>query len=164
MKPARPLIGLPADRRMIGPHPFHAVVEKYARAVLDAAGGLPLLIPSLAEELRLDELVERLDGLLFTGSPSNVEPHHYEGPPSEPGTVHDPARDATTSAFMRFPGISIIGTMRVSRSRFSMDPRTTSFWHREGCCARSPRPIGCESTPCTGRASRDSARVSPSRR
>src|SRR5579885_1401694 len=101
MKPARPLIGLPADRRMIGPHPFHAVGEKYARAVLDAAGALPLLIPALAEELRLDELVDRLDGLLFTGSPSNVEPHHYEGPPSHPGTLHDPARDATTLPLIR---------------------------------------------------------------
>src|SRR6185437_16246029 len=70
MTSARPLIGLPADRRMIGLQPFHAVGEKYARAVLDAADGLPLLVPALADELRLDELVERLDGLLFTGSPS----------------------------------------------------------------------------------------------
>jgi len=81
---------------MLGLHPFHAVGDKYARAVLEASGGLPLLIPALAEELRLEELVERFDGLLFTGSPSNVEPHHYEGPPSHPGTLHDPARDATT--------------------------------------------------------------------
>ena len=46
---ARPLIGIPADRRMLGLHPFHVVGDKYARAVLDAAGGLPLLIPALAE-------------------------------------------------------------------------------------------------------------------
>ena len=36
------------------------------------------------------------DGILFTGSPSNVEPHHYAGPPSAPGTLHDPHRDAIT--------------------------------------------------------------------
>jgi putative glutamine amidotransferase len=93
---ARPLIGIPADRRMVGAHPFHMVGEKYARAVLEAAGAAPLLIPALAAELRFDELLERLDGLLFTGSPSNVEPHRYRGPPSSPGTLHDPARDATT--------------------------------------------------------------------
>ena len=81
---------------MVGNHPFHMVGEKYARAVMDAAGAVPLLIPSLAEELGFDELLERLDGLVFTGSPSNVEPHRYQGPPSEPGTLHDPARDATT--------------------------------------------------------------------
>ena len=81
---------------MVGAHPFHMVGEKYARAVMDAAGAMPLLIPSLAEELGFDELLERLDGLLFTGSPSNVEPHHYQGPASDPGTLHDPGADATT--------------------------------------------------------------------
>ena len=49
MASARPLIGIPADRRMVGAHPFHMVGEKYARAVIDAAGAAPLLIPSLAE-------------------------------------------------------------------------------------------------------------------
>src|SRR5438128_2006344 len=58
MASARPLIGIPADRRMVGAHPFHMVGEKYARAVLDAAGAAPLLIPSLADELGLEELLE----------------------------------------------------------------------------------------------------------
>lgn len=100
---------------MLGLHPFHAVGDKYARAVLEASGGLPLLIPALAEELRLDELVGRLDGLLFTGSPSNVEPRHYEGPPSHPGTLHDPARDATTLPLIRKAvraGVPVFGICR----------------------------------------------------
>jgi putative glutamine amidotransferase len=101
MASARPLIGIPADRRMVGPHPFHMVGEKYALAVLEASDALPLLIPSLGEELRLGELLRRLDGILFTGSLSNVEPHHYDGTPSEPGTLHDPARDATTLPLIR---------------------------------------------------------------
>jgi putative glutamine amidotransferase len=115
MAPARPLIGIPADRRMVGAHPFHMVGEKYARAVIDAAGAAPVLIPSLAEELGFDELLERLDGLLFTGSPSNVEPHHYEGPPSAPGTIHDPARDATTLPLIRKAvesGVPVFGICR----------------------------------------------------
>src|SRR5262249_17146513 len=77
--------------------------------------GAPLLIPALAEELRFDELLERLDGLLFTGSPSNVEPHRYQGPPSEPGTLHDPARDATTLPLIRKAveaGVPVLGICR----------------------------------------------------
>ena len=115
MASARPLIGIPADRRMVGPHPFHMVGEKYARAVLEAADALPLLIPSFGEELRLDDLVQHLDGILFTGSPSNVEPHHYDGTPSEPGTLHDPERDATTLPLIRKAvqaGIPVFGVCR----------------------------------------------------
>ena len=115
MATVRPLIGIPADRRMVGAHPFHMVGEKYARAVLDAAQAAPLLIPSLAEELRFDELLERLDGMLFTGSPSNVEPHLYQGAPSSPGTLHDPARDATTLPLIRKAvqaGVPVFGICR----------------------------------------------------
>jgi len=115
MASVRPLIGIPADRRMVGAHPFHMVGEKYARAVLDAAWAAPLLIPALADELGFEELLERLDGLLFTGSPSNVEPHRYEGPPSAPGTLHDPARDATTLPLIRkavAAGVPVFGICR----------------------------------------------------
>jgi len=115
MASKRPLIGIPADRRMLGQHPFHAVGEKYITAVLDAAGALPLLIPSLGRELALDELLDAVDGLLFTGSPSNVEPHHYQGEPSLPGTLHDPARDATTLPLLPraiAAGVPVLGVCR----------------------------------------------------
>ena len=92
----RPVIGIPADRRMLGAHPFHAVGEKYILAVIEAAGGLPLLIPALGDRLDADQLLAQVDGILFTGSPSNVEPHRYAGEASTPGTDHDPERDATT--------------------------------------------------------------------
>lgn len=100
---------------MVGHHPFHMVGEKYARAVLEAAEAIPLIIPSLAEELRLGDLLDRLDGILFPGSPSNVEPHHYAGSPSVPGTLHDPARDATTLPLIRKAvrsGVPVLGVCR----------------------------------------------------
>jgi putative glutamine amidotransferase len=92
----RPVIGIPSDRRMIGPHPFHAVGEKYISAVLQASDGLPLLIPVLQTPLDVAEILGRVDGIFFPGSPSNVEPARYAGPASAPGTLHDPYRDATT--------------------------------------------------------------------
>ncbi|HVY83238.1 MAG TPA: gamma-glutamyl-gamma-aminobutyrate hydrolase family protein [Steroidobacteraceae bacterium] len=115
MPSKRPVIGLPADRRMIGHHPFHAVGEKYLLAVADAADGIPLVIPALADRVGVDEILDRVDGLVFTGSPSNVEPTHYAGPSSAPGTLHDAARDATTlplipAAIAR--GIPVFGICR----------------------------------------------------
>jgi putative glutamine amidotransferase len=91
----KPLIGIPADRRILGPHPFHCVGEKYIAAVAEAADAIPLLIPALGER-DFEQVLGTLDGILLTGSPSNVEPHRYAGPASEPDTLHDPHRDATT--------------------------------------------------------------------
>ncbi len=96
MRAAKPFIGIPADRRLLGNHWFHAVGEKYIAAVTEAADAVPVLIPALGSQLDPRMLLERFDGLLLTGSPSNVEPHHYSGPASDPGTLHDPHRDATT--------------------------------------------------------------------
>src|SRR5271156_1691290 len=91
-----PLIGIPADRRLCGKHYFHMAGEKYIEAVAAGANAGPGLIPALGSEIDLRTLLDACDGLLLTGSASNVEPHHYGGPASEPGTLHDPNRDATT--------------------------------------------------------------------
>jgi len=91
-----PLIGVPCDRKIIGPHPFQAVGEKYVRALVDSGCGVPLLIPSLEPPLDLPVLLEQLDGIFLTGSYSNIEPHHYSDEPSWEGNQHDPHRDANT--------------------------------------------------------------------
>ena len=91
-----PLIGIPADRRLCGKHYFHMVGEKYIEAVAKGANAVPVLVPALGSEIDLPSLLDACDGLLLTGSASNVEPYHYGGPASSPGTLHDPNRDATT--------------------------------------------------------------------
>lgn len=93
---ARPTIGVSACRRILEPHPFHMVGEKYLQALIDGADGLPLIIPSLATGIDIDELLGRIDGILLTGSLSNVEPHQYAGEDSAADTLHDPERDALT--------------------------------------------------------------------
>ena len=72
------------------------VGEKYVAAVRDGADALPFMIPALGDSVDADAILSRIDGLMLTGSPSNVEPHHYGGEPSRPGTLHDPHRDETT--------------------------------------------------------------------
>jgi putative glutamine amidotransferase len=111
----RPVIGIPADRRMIGPHPFHAVGEKYIAAVVQAADCLPLLIPVLETPLDVSQILAHVDGIFFPGSPSNVDPSRYAGPASEPGTLHDPHRDATTLSLIPravADGIPVLGVCR----------------------------------------------------
>jgi putative glutamine amidotransferase len=96
-----PTIGIPSCVREIRETPFNVVGAKYVRAVYEAAGGLPLLIPAFGAAFEPGELIARFDGLLITGSPSNVEPHHYDGEPSIEGTLHDAERDATTLPLLR---------------------------------------------------------------
>ena len=98
---SKPLIALSACVREIGIHPFHVVGEKYITAVRDGSGGFPILLPSLADAIDRADLLARVDGLLFTGSPSNVEPHLYGGSPSAEDTLHDAQRDASTLPLIR---------------------------------------------------------------
>lgn len=90
----RPVIGVPADRRVLEPHPFHMAGEKYLDALIKGAGALPVVVPVLAEGIDVDDVLEHCDGIFLTGSPSNVEPRHYDGAASRAGTLHDPERDA----------------------------------------------------------------------
>ena len=93
---SKPLVGVPADRRVLDPHPYQMVGEKYLDAVINGSGALPLMTPVMPDDVDIDELLAQFDGILLTGSYSNVEPHHYDGEPSEEGTLHDPHRDAVT--------------------------------------------------------------------
>lgn len=100
-----PIIGIQCCRREIttpnGGYPAHAVVKKYVDAVVTGTGGTPLLVPAEGTRAVALAVVERLDGLLIPGSPSNIEPHHYDGEPSAPKTLHDPARDAIVLPLLR---------------------------------------------------------------
>ena len=96
----RPLIGVVSDRRMVGLHPFHMVGEKYLQAIADGAEAYPVALPSLSDGFDVLDIIDRLDGLFLTGSPSNLEPRHYMGDPSQPGTWHDPERDLAALALI----------------------------------------------------------------
>jgi putative glutamine amidotransferase len=96
-----PVVGIPCCMRTIGSHPFHIVGDKYVRAVSEGAGAVPFVIPALGEWWDFDDLLDRVDGLLITGSPSNIEPQHYGGPVLDPAPLADPARDRTTLPLIR---------------------------------------------------------------
>lgn len=98
---AAAVVGVVCDRRVVKGHPFHMAGEKYIAAVRDGAAAVPLLIPVLEPPLEPDQVLSAVDGLLFTGSPSNVAPHRYGGRTPRAGTLLDEERDATALPLLR---------------------------------------------------------------
>lgn len=97
-----PLIGVSAcTRSSEGGSHYHQVGHKYLSAVATTAKGLPMPIPAMADQIDMDDLLDKLDGLFLTGSPSNVEPQHYDGPDFRPETERDPLRDSMTLPLIR---------------------------------------------------------------
>ncbi len=89
---ARPVLGIIACNRTVGVESAQAVMNRYATAAMRHADCAALLIPSLPDYMHAAEVVNRLDGVLLTGSPSNVEPARYGE--AEPGEgPFDPDRD-----------------------------------------------------------------------
>ncbi len=105
----RPMIGVTGCHKHIDGGSYHTAGHKYLAAVAVGAAAHPVILGALGDAAAAHDpghydfatLLGRLDGLLVTGSPSNVEPHHYGGAASRPGTAHDPARDTTTLPLVR---------------------------------------------------------------
>ncbi len=89
---ARPVLGIIACNRQVGAEYAQAVMNRYAMAAMRHADCAALLIPSLPDYMRADEIVGRLDGFLLTGSPSNIEPMRYGEEDAGEGPF-DPDRD-----------------------------------------------------------------------
>ena len=90
----QPVVLVPACNRMLGQHPFHVAGQKYVDAVR-LAGCLPLVVPSASPQ-ELAQLLDLADGVLLTGSPSNVHPSHYGEEVYDQTLPLDPVRDDWT--------------------------------------------------------------------
>lgn len=82
---ARPVLGVIACNRIVGTESAQAVMDRYIRAAMTYADVAALMVPSLPDLMTADEVAPRLDGILLTGSPSNVGTARYgedggEGP------------------------------------------------------------------------------------
>ena len=95
---APPIVLVPACNKQLGEHPFHVAGRKYIDAVR-LAGALPLIVPrALPEEF--DALLDLADGVLLTGSASNVHPRHFGEGLRDPALPLDPERDDWTLALV----------------------------------------------------------------
>lgn len=98
------LIGISCCRKLFGVFGMvnHAASDTYVRAVDLAVGGIPILIPANGDRADIDTLLNRLDGLILTGSRSNVAAVFYGGPPQPPEDApEDPERDHVTLPLVR---------------------------------------------------------------
>lgn len=97
----QPLVAVSTDVRQFDNYTWHAAPQQYLEAALTGAGVFPVLVPSFGDRLDLDQLLASVDGVMLTGSKSNVHPSLYGGDASEANGPYDPARDATTLPLIR---------------------------------------------------------------
>ncbi len=108
-----PVVLVPACQRVLGRHPFHVAGKKYLDAIR-LAGCVPLVVPG-ASPLELQTLLGIADGLLLTGSPSNVHPSHFGEEVHDVSLPLDPVRDEWTLPMIRqalAQGLPVLGICR----------------------------------------------------
>jgi len=81
--------------------PNHAASDTYVRATDQVVHAVPVLIPANGDKTDVETLLDRLDGIILTGSRSNVQPSLYGGPPHPEGIPEDPARDGAILPLIR---------------------------------------------------------------
>jgi len=97
----QPLVAVSTDVRHVDNYTWHAAPQQYLEAAISGAGVFPVLVPSFGDRLDLDQLLDSVDGVMLTGSKSNVNPELYGGEASEANGPYDPDRDATTLPLIR---------------------------------------------------------------
>lgn len=111
---SRPLVAITADRVERHGHAAHAMLHGYVAAVARVAGALPLALPAAADVLDADTLIATIDGLMLTGSPSNVAPQRY-GDDAPTDALLDTERDEAVLGLLPqlvAAGVPVLGVCR----------------------------------------------------
>lgn len=98
---SRPIVVIPSCTKLIEGHAFDAVGRKYSSAVAEVAECQPLLAPLGPSMADMAALLEVADGILLSGSLSNVHPSHYGDEEPVNAAAVDAARDAVTLPLIR---------------------------------------------------------------
>jgi putative glutamine amidotransferase len=97
----QPLVAVATDVKQFENYTWHAAPQQYLEAAISGAGVFPVLVPSFGDRLDLDELLSSVDGVMMTGSKSNVYPPLYGAEATERDGPYDRARDSTTLPLIR---------------------------------------------------------------
>jgi putative glutamine amidotransferase len=96
-----PIIAIPADTRELDGYNWHATPHQYVNAVVKGAKATALIVPALTDGNDIDSILDRVDGVMISGSRSNVHPSLYGGDASESNGPYDRPRDATSLELIR---------------------------------------------------------------
>lgn len=97
----QPIVAVSTDVRQFENYTWHAAPRQYLDAAITVADVLPLLVPSFGERLDLEALIGRIDGIILTGSKTNIDPTLYGLEATEDNGPYDRDRDATTIPLIR---------------------------------------------------------------
>ncbi|SER42210.1 putative glutamine amidotransferase [Faunimonas pinastri] len=103
-----------ADVRPADGYVWHAAPDTYLRAMTHI-GAIPMVLPSMPGRIDLEAALKRVDGVLLTGSRSNVHPSLYGVESSERHEPFDRERDAVTLPLIRLAirkGIPLLAICR----------------------------------------------------
>ena len=93
--PRKPFVLVPCDNRVYDDRPMQVLLQRYSDALRDQAQVLTIPLPCTGKE-DVEAYLALADGILLTGSPSNVHPSHFGQDVLDPSLPLDPARDSIT--------------------------------------------------------------------
>jgi len=97
MTTTRPVLGVIACNRSVESQDAQTVMTRYLVSALKYADAAALLVPALPDLMNAKEVAPRLDGILLTGTPSNLDPKRYGAIIDDAPGPFDPGRDEMTS-------------------------------------------------------------------
>ena len=93
--PRKPVVLVPCDNRVYDDRPMQVLLQRYSDALRDQAGCLTIPLLCTGKE-DVEAYLALADGIMLTGSPSNVHPSHFGQDVLDPALPLDPARDSIT--------------------------------------------------------------------
>ncbi len=112
--PRKPIVLVPCDNRDYGDRPMQVLLQRYSDALRDQAQVLTIPLLCTGKE-DVEAYLALADGIMLTGSPSNVHPSHFGQDVLDPSLPLDPARDSITLPLIHRAieiGLPILGICR----------------------------------------------------
>ena len=97
---SKPIVLVPCDNRVYDDRPMQVLLTRYSDALRDLAQVITVPLLCTGKE-DVEAYLAMADGIMLTGSPSNVHPSHFGQDVLDASLPLDPARDSITLPLIR---------------------------------------------------------------